>query len=315
VIEMLSAEFPGVVPFNPRGSSKAERAKVGALPVFDAGNAWLPSESSCPWVEGYVAEMEAFGPGCANDDDVDATSQLLLRWGSLVNAASAVELPVVVGRAVLETSMVTRWAGVDAGAVYRCGAGVDWRGGYAVVVDEAGEQVARVTSADGPQAFAELLVAEVVYWNMAVTAVGSERPELAHGCGVVVARSGPRVVVRPGASIYDGPRAVFTRSDWSSCWRRLGEAARAGLLATRDGVARSAVLSVVEGAAGVPRGEGGGAMPVEAVAYAVLVATGAGEERMEAAASRPRWVPVKGGGGRGDAWSRTSLVSGARLRG
>lgn len=73
----LAEEFPGVVQFNP-GTSKEGRVELASIPAFSAGRVWLPPRA--PWLNDYVEEHVAFGPGCDHDDQVDATSQMLLYW-------------------------------------------------------------------------------------------------------------------------------------------------------------------------------------------------------------------------------------------
>ncbi len=57
-------------------------------PDIEAGNVYLPDPSIAPWVHDYVEEFAAF-PNGANDDQVDATSQALLRLGSGQRAVKA----------------------------------------------------------------------------------------------------------------------------------------------------------------------------------------------------------------------------------
>ena len=75
LINELSAEIPGVVPFKPSEyGSKVARAEA-ASPQIEAGNVWVPA--AAPWVEGYLHEMETF-PNGAHDDQVDMTTMHLL---------------------------------------------------------------------------------------------------------------------------------------------------------------------------------------------------------------------------------------------
>lgn len=79
VIDTMRAEgHSGVVGYNPK-ASKEERAEISVL-AFEAAEVWLPQDKYAPWVEGYIAEHEQF-PGGAHDDQVDATSQMMIRWG------------------------------------------------------------------------------------------------------------------------------------------------------------------------------------------------------------------------------------------
>jgi predicted phage terminase large subunit-like protein len=81
VVEDLGAEIPGVVAYNPGMKSKYERAKVALLPALEARNVVLPSESVAPWVVEVEASWVGMRPGGKDDDDVDAASQMMARWG------------------------------------------------------------------------------------------------------------------------------------------------------------------------------------------------------------------------------------------
>jgi len=311
VMEVLGREFPGVIPFNPRGSSKYERAKVGALPAFEAGNVWLPAESVSPWVEAYVAEMLAFGDDCEHDDEVDATSQLMLRWTALGAGDAAVDVPYRPARPVLETGVVTRWSEPVMGARYVMGLCAGWAtsagtGAAGVVLDETGAQVAMVrVEVGGPEAVVDVAGAECVYWNMAEVVVGGEPRDIAHRVAVGIARLGPRVLCRPKMYVYDGASAVYGRREHVELWGRLGQAARGELVLVRDAAVASAVSSVVVGADGVPRGEASSELPAEAVALMLACRSRVVEERKPGEVARRRVVVKER---RGDAWSRTALT-------
>ena len=77
LIADLRREVPGVVPFNPGARSKYERAQVGAVPWYQAGQVWLPDDTLAPWVRAYVLEHLSF-PNSAHDDQVDQSSQALI---------------------------------------------------------------------------------------------------------------------------------------------------------------------------------------------------------------------------------------------
>jgi predicted phage terminase large subunit-like protein len=77
VIASLKHKVPGIVPYNPQGS-KTERV-AAVSPTFEAGNVWVPQ--SAAWLEDYVAEICAFPRG-AHDDQVDMTTQALLRYNT-----------------------------------------------------------------------------------------------------------------------------------------------------------------------------------------------------------------------------------------
>jgi predicted phage terminase large subunit-like protein len=61
---------------NPEGGKEARAAAVS--PLFEAGNVWLPDPSIAPWIMDYIEELATF-PKAANDDQMDSTSQALLR--------------------------------------------------------------------------------------------------------------------------------------------------------------------------------------------------------------------------------------------
>lgn len=75
VINTLKSEIPGIIAWNPGTSSKTARA-MSIQPQVEAGNVYLPE--SAEWVDAYVGEFESF-PRAAHDDQVDMTSQALLR--------------------------------------------------------------------------------------------------------------------------------------------------------------------------------------------------------------------------------------------
>lgn len=73
----LRKEVPGIVAVPTGSKSKYERAQVGAVPWFSAGQVVLPDERVYPWVRAYRHELLSF-PRAAHDDQVDQTSQALL---------------------------------------------------------------------------------------------------------------------------------------------------------------------------------------------------------------------------------------------
>lgn len=78
VIQTLKREgHEKITGYKPK-ASKAARAALGAV-SFEAGDVWLPEAIHAPWVSDYIEEHVAF-PAGANDDRVDATSQVMLRW-------------------------------------------------------------------------------------------------------------------------------------------------------------------------------------------------------------------------------------------
>lgn len=87
VIASLKREVPGITPVKPQGSKEARLYAVS--PAFEAGNVYLPDPSIAPWVLDYVEEIASF-PNGKNDDQVDATSQALVR---LMRRKGTVEKP------------------------------------------------------------------------------------------------------------------------------------------------------------------------------------------------------------------------------
>ncbi len=77
LIQILRHRVPGLIPYDPKLSKEA-RARVAAL-AYEAGEVALPSPEHAPWIGGFIEEHVAF-PGGAHDDQVDAASQLLMRW-------------------------------------------------------------------------------------------------------------------------------------------------------------------------------------------------------------------------------------------
>ncbi len=79
LIEELSKEFPGVLPFIPdRYGDKVSRAATTTV-YWRAGNVWLPSARVAAWIGKWVKEVCGF-PAATHDDRVDAMVQLLITW-------------------------------------------------------------------------------------------------------------------------------------------------------------------------------------------------------------------------------------------
>lgn len=76
VIDSLKSAVPGLIAVNPEGGKVARLAAVS--PMIESGNVYLPRPENCPWVTDYLLEFEYFPYG-THDDQVDATSQALLR--------------------------------------------------------------------------------------------------------------------------------------------------------------------------------------------------------------------------------------------
>lgn len=87
LIRMLGREMPGLVGYEPL-ASKYARAQVSAL-AFEAGEIWLPEHAHAPWIGDFVEEHVSF-PGGIHDDQVDCTSQMMIRWEGL-EAGNALE--------------------------------------------------------------------------------------------------------------------------------------------------------------------------------------------------------------------------------
>ena len=76
VIDTLRKKLSGLIAVNPEGGKEARASAVS--PLLEAGNVHLPDPSLASWVHDFVEECAAFPKG-ANDDQVDAMSQALLR--------------------------------------------------------------------------------------------------------------------------------------------------------------------------------------------------------------------------------------------
>lgn len=76
VVAVLRKEIAGVLAINPEGG-KESRANAVA-PMVQAGQVYLPHPRQHAWVQDYIDELAAF-PAGAHDDQVDQTSQFLLR--------------------------------------------------------------------------------------------------------------------------------------------------------------------------------------------------------------------------------------------
>jgi len=77
LIDQLRSRVPGLIAVNPV-TDKVNRAWA-ISPLVRAGNVWIPDDTLAPWVAEFVAEWAVF-PAGANDDQVDATTQVLLYW-------------------------------------------------------------------------------------------------------------------------------------------------------------------------------------------------------------------------------------------
>jgi len=78
VIERLDEIVPGLVGYNPQGESKMSRAN-SVQPFYAAGQVYIPHPDHFKWVQDeYLPEL-LFFPKWRHDDQVDATTQALLK--------------------------------------------------------------------------------------------------------------------------------------------------------------------------------------------------------------------------------------------
>lgn len=95
IMNVLKKETSGIIEIEPAGD-KIARAQA-CSPLFEAGNVYIPhpdshfvfsngQQYSNAWVEDYKTELKNF-PNAANDDRVDATSQMLNWWNVPVKDA------------------------------------------------------------------------------------------------------------------------------------------------------------------------------------------------------------------------------------
>ena len=66
-----------MLPVNPSGGKIARAQAIS--PLVEAGNIYLPHPEFAPWVNDFIEECVQF-PNGAHDDQVDAMTQVLLRW-------------------------------------------------------------------------------------------------------------------------------------------------------------------------------------------------------------------------------------------
>jgi len=77
VIDSIGKEIGGVIAVDVK-DSKMARLNACA-PDFEAGDVLIPEPEQAPWVHDYMEELASF-PSAANDDQVDGTTQALLRF-------------------------------------------------------------------------------------------------------------------------------------------------------------------------------------------------------------------------------------------
>jgi predicted phage terminase large subunit-like protein len=77
VIQMLCNQIAGILPVNPQGGKIGRASAIS--PMIEAGNVLLPHPQLFPWVDDFIEECVQF-PNGAHDDQVDAMTQIILRW-------------------------------------------------------------------------------------------------------------------------------------------------------------------------------------------------------------------------------------------
>jgi len=88
VIAMLQHEITGLVAVNPEGGKEARASAVS--PQVESGNVYLPHPALRHWVPGFIEECASF-PNAKHDDQVDAMTQILLRWSTLKELRPRIE--------------------------------------------------------------------------------------------------------------------------------------------------------------------------------------------------------------------------------
>lgn len=86
VVDVLRRRVPGMIAVNPEGGKESRAAAVS--PEVESGNVFIPLHAD--WVSDFVEEHAAFPTG-ANDDQVDQTTQALLRFSRPRSGAAATE--------------------------------------------------------------------------------------------------------------------------------------------------------------------------------------------------------------------------------
>jgi predicted phage terminase large subunit-like protein len=84
LLDEMSKEIPNVLPFEPGNNSKYTRAQVAAERC-EAGQVWLPTVETAPWIDEWIQDLVGFGTR-PHDDRVDSLSQLCIRWGTAAGA-------------------------------------------------------------------------------------------------------------------------------------------------------------------------------------------------------------------------------------
>jgi predicted phage terminase large subunit-like protein len=102
MIQTLQGEIgANVIALNPVGSKEARF--IAVTPLFEAGRVFLPEKDWKPWVSDYIKELCSF-PVAPNDDQVDATSQLLAKWYDPFKSIDT--------SAALDMTGASRWVGI-----------------------------------------------------------------------------------------------------------------------------------------------------------------------------------------------------------
>jgi len=97
VVSTLQSEIPGLIEVEPDGGKVARANAI--TPFVEAGNVYLPHPDLAPWVTAFIDEAAAF-PNAANDDQVDAMSQGVIRLlGGKSGGAAVAESYAHVGEA------------------------------------------------------------------------------------------------------------------------------------------------------------------------------------------------------------------------
>lgn len=78
-IEVLKRDVPGIIPYDPKGVKKTERA-VAINYMIEGGNVYIPDPRVKSWVYDFIEECAIF-PNVKNDDQVDAMTLALLVIG------------------------------------------------------------------------------------------------------------------------------------------------------------------------------------------------------------------------------------------
>jgi predicted phage terminase large subunit-like protein len=74
IVETLQDQISGILAVEPEGGKDSRAAAI--VPQVEAGQVYLPD--GAPWLAEYIGNMAGF-PRAKHDDDVDQTSQMLIR--------------------------------------------------------------------------------------------------------------------------------------------------------------------------------------------------------------------------------------------